>query len=425
MRSDAQTETLRPTRSKPDDACRIAVFTHDTFGLGHVRRSLHIIRALCARRPDATVLLITGSPALHAFRDLPRQVDVLKLPTLVRPGVSAGAPPHLGIPLSDVTAIRRQVIREAVEQFRPDAFLVDNFPLGSRKELLPTLERLQELEIPAVLGLRDIVDRPDVVRETWGKDGVYDALERLYRRILIYGAPEVLDAPEAYALPEAVRAKVRYCGYVTSGASPHRRPQEIRRELGLESPIVLATVGGGGDGYPLLSSFLDATEGMPDVSTVSITGPLMAGEDRARLAARMGGRGRDRLLEFVADLPSYLGAADVIVAMGGYNTVAELVAAGRPALVMPRNWRYGEHAKGTQAGMEWEQLLRAEAMERLGLVRTIRPEELSPDALSRGIRASLQAPRQSCGPALLGGGAEQAVTNLLDAAGGRIVHGTS
>ena len=47
------------------EAARIAVFTHDTFGLGHVRRCLHILGSLAESAPDTALLLITGSPSLQ------------------------------------------------------------------------------------------------------------------------------------------------------------------------------------------------------------------------------------------------------------------------------------------------------------------------------------------------------------------------
>lgn len=420
-----------PTLAKRDRAgahparLRVAVFTHDTFGLGHVRRSLHIIRALCARQPQASVLLITGSPALHVFRDLPPHVDLLKIPTLVRHSAAGETPAHLNLPLPEVTSIRRQVICSALEAFRPDVFLVDNFPLGSRKELLPALESLHRIGVPAVLGLRDIVDRPEVVRDDWNRNGIHQVLDRLFCRILVYGLPEILEASRAYGLDKAVARKLHYCGYVTSLAAPQRTPEEVRRELGLPSPIVLATVGGGGDGFPLLSTFLEATTEMPEFSTVAITGPLMSAADRARIHTLARARPNNKVIEFVQDLPSYLAAADLIVAMGGYNTVAELIGSRRRALIMPRNWRYGEHARGTSAGMEWEQLLRAEAMERLGLVHTIRPDDLTPATLARRIHEVLQAPHQPPDLGLLGGGVNQVVEHLLEVAGRGVSHAHS
>jgi predicted glycosyltransferase len=371
---------------------RFAVFTHDTFGLGHVRRCLHIVRALCAREPNAAVLFITGSPAAQAMRDLPPNADFVKLPTIVKTGDSERRPPHPPIGSRAITSMRRRLVRGAVESFRPDLMLVDNFPLGSRKELLPVLERCRELGVRTVLGLRDVVDRPEVVRETWAREDVYRVLRQLYDLVLVYGSPEILDVAEAYALDAELRAKVRYCGYVTANGAAGREPCSRLEQLGLTPPLVVATVGGGGDGYPLLSSFVGAVRLLRGVSAVAITGPLMARQDRERLREQAAGEPRIVIEDYVADLPAYLRAADAVVAMGGYNTIAELLALKRRALVLPRNWRYGEFVRGPRAGIEWEQLLRAQALERLGLLRVLSSASFEPEALARGLAAALAEP---------------------------------
>lgn len=391
---------------------RLAIFTHDTFGLGHVRRCLHIVRGFCKRQPESAVLLITGSPAAQAMRDLPPNADFVKLPTIVKTGSAESSPPHLPISVREVTSIRKRMLRSTLESFKPDLLLVDNFPLGSRKELLPALERSRETGMLTVLGLRDIVDRPDVVRATWTKDDVYDTLQRLYDRVLVYGEPAILDAGEAYGMPSDVREKVRYCGYVTPKPQV-RNANEVRAELGLDGPLVVATVGGGGDGYPLLSSFVRAMRNLPAVSAVAITGPLMGQRERERIDELAAANPRLVVKNFVPDLPSYVATADAVVAMGGYNTVAELLALERRALVLPRNWRYGEFAKGPDAGLEWEQLMRAEALERMGLVRVLTQDSFEPVTLARTIARALDEPGPVRIPDMRVGGVERVVDELV------------
>jgi predicted glycosyltransferase len=394
-------------------APRVAVFTHDTYGLGHIRRCKHLVRAISQRSPEAAILFITGSPAVGDPGDLPANADYLKIPTLVKTGAPERRPPHLPIGRKAVTSLRKRIVRSAVESFRPDLFLVDNFPLGSRKELRPVLERLRELAVPTVLGLRDIVDRPDVVRTTWAKDGVYEALESLYDCILVYGTREILDVGEAYALPPEVRAKVHYCGYVTSTAAPLQDPETLREELGLDGPIVLATVGGGGDGFPLLSCFVEAMRRMPELSAVAVTGPLMAPGDRRRVRGLAGGESRIVVRDSVTDLPSYVALADLVVAMGGYNTVAELLARRRWALVVPRDWRYGEYDRGVRAGREWEQSMRAQALERLGLLRVLSLPTLTPESLAGDISDALRGGNRVAGPRIDVSGVERAADRIL------------
>jgi predicted glycosyltransferase len=394
---------------------RIACFTHDTFGLGHVRRSLHVLRALAASEPEAALLLITGSPALGALGRLPNQADVVKIPTVARTGAPESRPPHLRLPVSEVTALRQRLVREAVRTFRPDVFLVDNFPLGSRRELLPVLEELRDGPTRCVLGLRDVVDLPETVRERWAREGIYDVLEALYDRILVYGPREVLDVAEAYRLSDRVAAKVRYCGYVTDVAIPAAavNPPDPHSGTG---PRLLATVGGGGDGLPLLRAFLGALPAVDGASALVVTGPLMPAADRDELRALAARCDRAELRDAVDDLPVEMARADLVVGMAGYNTVAEILALRRRAVLVPRTWRYGEHLMGTSAGFEGEQLLRARALERAGLAEMLDPGDLTPAAMAKKIRLALRRPEAVAAQPFDLGGLRQVREEILNLA---------
>ncbi len=369
---------------------RIAIFTHDTFGLGHVRRCLHIARALSERAPQASILLITGTPAKQIFEELPANADYIKVPTIARTGPKRLRPAHLPLPLVETTGLRARLIREALIGFGPDVLLVDNFPLGSRGELLAALQELRRRPTRTVLGLRDILDAPEVVRRDWTRQGIYEVLDRAYDRILVYGMREILDLEQAYALSTHTAAKLRYCGYVTAPAAP----AENGADLGLNGRFLLASGGGGGDAYPLLSAFLQALTLIPETPAAVVTGPLMSATQRSQLRGLLNGGPHVQFRDYVPNLRRYMGAADLVVAMCGYNTAAEIMATGARAVVVPRTWRYGEHQKGTAAGVEWEQALRASALARLGRVTLLEPETLSPERLADCISEALSTPTQ-------------------------------
>ena len=280
------------------------------------------------------------------------------------------------------------MVREAVTSFRPDVFLVDNFPLGSRRELVDTLEELRGSGTKTVLGLRDILDTPAAVCADWDRQGIRDVLDLHYDRILVYGSPDILDVVEAYRLPPAVAGKTHYCGYVTALDPPPRPAGEIRADLGFPEPYLLATGGGGGDAYPLLEEFLAALRHMPDRAAAVITGPLMNESQRGELRRALDGRPHVVLRDHAPDLRSYIAAAEVVVSMCGYNTAAEIAALGAKAVAVPRTWRYGEHERGTEAGVEGEQRIRAEALARLGILTYLEPESLNPQALADRIEST-------------------------------------
>jgi predicted glycosyltransferase len=83
--------------------------------------------------------------------------------------------------------------------------------------------------------------------------------------------------------------------------------------------------------------------------------------------------------DFCDDMMSLMAAADVVLAMGGYNTVCELLTLRKRALLVPR----------VKPGVE--QCMRAQRMAALGLVRMLHPQDLSPATLLRGLIAELTA----------------------------------
>ena len=374
---------------------KIAVFTHDTYGLGHVRRSLHILGALSRRLPDASLLLITGSPLREPLRGLPPNADYVKIPTVVKTGSPQSQPPHLTLSVNEVTRLRGHIVRETVLGFSPDVFLVDNFPLGSLRELLPTLCELRGLPTRTVLGLRDILDEPAVIRSDWRRQEIYEVLDLYYDKILVYGMPEILDIIEAYSLPQRIAQKVRYCGYLTWNEPFDTRTDHFRQEFGGTGPLVLATGGGGGDAFPMLSLFLETLQELPRISSLVFSGPLMREADRAELHRKARAVSNVILKDFVPDLRAYLATADLVVSMCGYNTAAEIAVQRPRAIVIPRTWRYGEHASRAGSGSEGEQIMRARALERLGVVRVLELEGLKAKDFALAIESALAEPRPS------------------------------
>jgi predicted glycosyltransferase len=123
------------------------------------------------------------------------------------------------------------------------------------------------------------------------------------------------------------------------------------------------------------------------------------------------------LRELVADLPGHMAAADLVVSMAGYNTVAEVLALRRPALLVPRTWRYGEHGRGVDAEVDAEQLLRAQALEKAGLADLLHPRDLDPEVLAARIEAALARPRSALPARFEMGGLERVTSEILALAG--------
>lgn len=365
-----------------EQAPRLMLYAHDTYGLGHLRRNLAIAGHLVQAIPGLSVLLVTGSPVAQNF-DLPPGADYIKLPSVVKTGNDQYRARTLEVSPERIRQLRAAIIADVSAHFAPDVVLVDHAPLGMNGELLQALRHLRQYA-PAtriVLGLRDILDEPQRVREQWTAQGVYTAIEEFYDRLLIYGQADIFDPVSAYALPPALAARTHFCGYIRR-EEPVRPAGELRAELELDdAPFILITTGGGGDGAALESAFLDALPRISHnraVQAVVVTGPLMAEDECARLEARCAAYPTVRLRRFHPDMPGLMRASALVVAMGGYNTLCEILVSGRPAVIVPRSQP------------RLEQYLRTQAFAARGFVEMLSVAEATPARLAAAIERGLE-----------------------------------
>jgi predicted glycosyltransferase len=103
---------------------KMLVYSHDTFGLGNIRRMIAICEHLKTRIPEISVLVLTGSPMLHSFR-LTDGIDYVKLPCLRRDAGGAMGVKYLNLSLDSTVRLRRELIFSTVTYLRPDIFLID------------------------------------------------------------------------------------------------------------------------------------------------------------------------------------------------------------------------------------------------------------------------------------------------------------
>jgi predicted glycosyltransferase len=347
---------------------RILLYSHDSYGLGHLRRTLTLAGALVARRPGASVLVVSGSPCATHF-ELPRGVEVVKLPSVTKDARGEYAPRNLHGGLRQLEQLRRGLLREAFDCFEPDLLLVDHQPIGLNGELLDVLRRARLRGTRTLLGLRDIIDDPRTVASQWNHPDIREALASLYDRVCVYGSPEVFDQRVEYPIPPELSERVEFTGYVVRPATPGKPP----RTGSISRPHVLVTAGGGEDGEAHATAYLESLDGAPaGWDTTLVLGPLMD-PTQSRHFRRLARSLRNvRVHAFHADLPRLLAESDVVVAMAGYNTVAEILQARVNSVLLPRVFP------------RREQLIRAQRLEALGLVQSV------VDADPRALRAAVE-----------------------------------
>src|SRR2546430_5888051 len=316
-------------RSLPLNVRTLFLYAQDTHGLGHVTRTLTIARHVRARYPNAVAYVAKASPVAgqHA---LPPRCDYIKLPTLLTPDGVRLAPPQEEEVKRHFRRVRGAILRDAVLGLEPDVVLVDHEPLGAKGEFADGLAALkaQRPETRFVFGLRDIMDDTVRIRAHWRELGVDEALEHLYDGIAVYGSAALYDVAAAYDIPAAVQPKLHYCGYVVRDP-PALDPGRLRQELGLppQGPLIVAAVGSGCDGYPVLEAAQGAVERLraevPELHAVMVTGPFMPAEQQALLQARA--TATCRVMSQAGNFQP-MAAAAAGVRMGGYYNACEALA---------------------------------------------------------------------------------------------------
>ncbi|MPY71158.1 MAG: hypothetical protein GEU92_13845 [Alphaproteobacteria bacterium] len=341
---------------------RVLIYSHDSFGLGHLRRCRAIAHALVSGHPEMSVLIVSGSPIIGNFTFGPR-IDFVRVPGVVKMRSGEYTSQSLHMDVEDTLALRASIIRNTAETFEPDLFLVDKEPWGLHGELSETLELLNGRGVPLVLGLRDVMDEPALLAPEWERKNVMPALTGLYDEIWIYGLPQVCDPLADIPLPHSVRRKMVFTGYLRRTAVAP--VGEESPSPGFDEPYLLVTPGGGGDGAAMVDWVLRAYEhesGVPYPALI-VLGPFMPADHKAGFLERVDALDGVRAITFDPGIESLIAGAAGIVAMGGYNTFCEILSFDKPALVMPRTVP------------RKEQLIRAQRADELGLLKCLVDDE--------------------------------------------------
>ncbi len=389
---------------KSSGRCRLLIYSHDTFGLGHLRRCRAIAHSLVDHREDVSVLILSGSPIIGSYGFRPR-VDFVRFPGVVKLRNGSYSAQGLDISIEHAVSIRESLIRCSAEAFQPDVFLVDKEPLGLRGEVEPTLHVLKKQGVRLVLGLRDILDDQEHLAEEWTRKGAMPALENLYDDIWVYGGEQIYDPLTGLDVPDSVRKKMTYTGYLRKDPSEVTRGGSPRTD-DLPDDFILVTTGGGGDGASLIDWVISAYEKDPGIrhTAVVVLGPFMPKEEQLAFEARAEKIGsRLKVHTFLADLDRVMQKAKAIIGMGGYNTFCEILSADRPALIVPR------------MQPRLEQTIRAERMAKAGIVQWLSDEHgRDPMVMAEMIRMLPNCPPPSSAPMVEGFDGYKTINSIFD-----------
>ena len=370
--------------SQPD-TYNILMYSHDTYGLGHIRRTMAIANHL--RDTNTNVLILTGSPIAGRFA-FSEQVDFVRIPGMIKKTNDEYQSLSIRIDQEQAMAIRTSIIQATAKTFRPDLFIVDKEPLGLRGEVLPTLQWLKKNSpgTTAVLGLRDILDESKIIKRDWKKRGIYNSINDLYDELWVYGNKDIYNPLTEYDLPQELDSKTLFTGYIPRKANNANSRDSIRKTYRMldDDKLILVTAGGGGDGSEMLENYIKMHEYFPTslpFKSLMITGPFMPKEKRQEFKKRAKRYGI-KTIPFHPQVEGLIHASDLVISMGGYNTICEILTQHTPALIIPRERPRKEH------------LIRAQHLHKRGLLDYIPWSEVNPQLLREKIISLLAESNQ-------------------------------
>jgi predicted glycosyltransferase len=368
-------------------------------GTGHLFRTAAIVRAL--RRRDVRVVVASGGMAVGGvdFAD----AELVQLPAVRSPDATFRTLVDAdGEPIGEPFLGRRAaLLSELLSRTRPDVILTELYPFGRRKFRLEVDGMLEEAKSMAprplvAASIRDILAPPTKAAQ------IAFAVTRLrgsYDMILVHGDPDFVTLDRTFPLPGALCHLPRYTGYI--GGADERVGGADQTDGAGE---IVVSAGGGVVGQAVYDAALKASA-LPTWQNSHwrvLVGRNAGTATFDRLAAAAGG---NVTVEWARpDFPALLHRAAVSVSQAGYNTVADLLDAAAPAVLVP-----------FADGGEQEQTIRAQFMAEAGRAVVLKSEDLSASSLATAVTAALALSPGAMRPIAMNG-AECSADSILQAA---------
>lgn len=353
-------------------------------GMGHLVRSTEIIRSLAK---EFKVCFVKAGTEVEGF-DFPANVELVTLPLLLSENKQVKVANSCQN-LEEVKESRKNLLLKVFNQFQPDCLTIEGYPFKKYQfefESIPLLERVQATrgKTKVVCSLRDVV----MAQAYENRDGIIEKtcarLNKYFDLLLVHSDPSFHRLEESFPRVQDIKCDIRYTGYVVQ--SPPEKPAitpEDLIDLNRKKPMILVSVGGGQLGYELLESILEVSsvikQFLPDYHLQVFTGPFIPHEKFLELQKSADNKTNLTLRKYTSQLLAYMEKAELSISLCGYNTAMNILNTGVKSMMLPSN-------------KDWEQQIRAEKMQRLGIVKVIQPNDLNPPYLAKKIIEYLYQP---------------------------------
>lgn len=353
------------------NAPKILYYVQHLLGVGHVFRTMRIVRVLVQR--GFGVELVYGGEKLPQFDDQGARVHFLPSLMTAKGDFSQLLTERGTLADDRYKCDRRDLLLAILAQSNPDIIVTEAFPFGRRQmhfELLPFMEAAVAMKDRPLIfaSVRDILqegNKPSKDQQT------VNFLKQYFDGVLVHADPGLIALDATFPLTDEIAGLVNYTGIVTPDIVPG---------LSGVGPAydVVVSVGGGLLGRELVTAAVEAKIGsaLQNARWCVLTGPFMDTDFRNQLS-----RTDVDVREFMPDLHQLLARAQLSISLAGYNTVADIMAAGCRAIIAPQ-WN----------DKETEQLRRAELLAERKLVEMLSHQQKYPASMRAAIGRIMNRP---------------------------------
>jgi predicted glycosyltransferase len=364
-------------------APRALVYVQHLLGLGHLMRISRIAAALQEAGVETT-LVQGGSPTSLVGA---AGYDVVQLPSVrvAQADMSLLLNEDGTVFTEADKALRRDRLLATLAAVKPDILLIEAFPFGRRQmrfELLPLLEAARRMKVRVIASsVRDILQ---VSRKPGRAEETVALLKASFDLVLVHGEAALTPLSRTFPLADRIVDQVVYTGMVGPAAVANPRHDHG----------VIVSAGGGAVGFDLLSAAISAFPLAAHAGErwLVLAGPHMPRNQYERLAAQA--EAVSPLINVKGSVPGladFMAGARLSVSQAGYNTVADVLAAGCRSVLVPFAGE-GETEQGERAGL----------LAAAGRAVVLEESRLSPESLAQAMRAATALKEPGSPPELNG-----------------------
>jgi predicted glycosyltransferase len=349
---------------------KVIIHCQYVYGIGHLVRTVELAIGLSEK---FQVFIFYGGETVPNF-NLPKEVTFIQLPAIYKEENSNSlSPVDSSTSIEECFQERKIIIEQKIEEIKPDILITEHFPFGLlfENEVISLILKVKFINPSSkiISSVRDIIES-----NGGGKNDIYIAelINKWYDMVLVHGDEKCLELKDSFSQIDKISVPILYTGYIV-------RPIPKKIKTKTHYPIILASIAGGRLGNELLEAVIDSHLLIKEKikhSLILFSGAFQ--NDFKQQEKKITDLNSEDIKIHFFDSEmylNYLSQADLVISLGGYNSIIESISAKKTMLVYQRGFSGGNE----------EQDLRIKFFEDLGCLEILKPQDLTIKVLAEKI----------------------------------------